>query len=72
VSAQCEAGNVKIVRGLWNDEFIRELENFPQARHDDCVNAFSGAHEQLRESNSSGNYSLGGNEAARTDADVNC
>jgi predicted phage terminase large subunit-like protein len=59
VSAQSEAGNVKIVRGLWNDEFIRELENFPQARHDDCVDAFSGAHEQLREANGGGgNYEL--------------
>ena len=24
ISAQAEAGNVKIVRGLWNDEFLRE------------------------------------------------
>jgi len=29
MSAQAEAGNVKIVRGLWNDEFLRSLENFP-------------------------------------------
>lgn len=48
VSAQCEAGNVKIVRGLWNDEFLRELENFPVGRHDDAVDALSGAHEVLR------------------------
>ena len=50
VSAQAEADNVKIVRGLWNAEFLRELENFPTGRHDDCVDALSGAHEQLRES----------------------
>jgi predicted phage terminase large subunit-like protein len=56
VSAQCEAGNVKIIRGLWNDEFIRELENFPQSRHDDCVDAFTGAYEQLRGLNGGGGY----------------
>lgn len=44
ISAQCEAGNVKIVRGLWNDDFIRVLENFPVAKHDDEVDALSGAH----------------------------
>jgi hypothetical protein len=47
VSAQAEAGNVKIVRGLWNDEFLRELENFPAGKHDDCVDALSGAYEQI-------------------------
>jgi len=47
VSAQCEAGNVKIVRGLWNDDFLRELENFPTGRHDDCVDALSGAFNRL-------------------------
>ena len=44
VSAQAEAGNIKIVRGLWNDEFLRELENFPAGKHDDCVDALSGAY----------------------------
>ena len=50
VSAQCEAGNVKIVRALWNDEFIRVLENFPDGKHDDAVDALSGAWATLRES----------------------
>lgn len=47
ISAQAEAGNVKILRGLWNDEFLRVLENFPAGRHDDEVDALSGAHSQL-------------------------
>ena len=47
ISAQCEAGNVKLVRGLWNDDFLRELENFPAGRHDDAVDALSGAYEQI-------------------------
>lgn len=38
-SAQCQAGNVSLVRGDWNEPFLRELENFPSAAwHDDqCV-----------------------------------
>lgn len=43
VSAQCEAGNVKILRGHWNEDFFREVENFPEASHDDIVDALSGA-----------------------------
>jgi predicted phage terminase large subunit-like protein len=49
ISAQAEGGHVKIVRGLWNSKFLRELELFPTARHDDCTDALSGAHEQLRD-----------------------
>jgi predicted phage terminase large subunit-like protein len=49
ISAQAEAGNVKIVRGLWNDEFLRVLENFPAAKHDDEVDGLSGAYETLRQ-----------------------
>jgi predicted phage terminase large subunit-like protein len=47
VSAQAEAGNIKIVRAPWNDEFLRELENFPTGKHDDAVDALSGAHSAL-------------------------
>jgi predicted phage terminase large subunit-like protein len=47
VSSQCEAGNVKLIRAIWNEEFLRELENFPTGRHDDAVDALTGAHEIL-------------------------
>jgi len=40
-------GNVQLVRGLWNAEFLRVLENFPAGKHDDEVDALSGAHETL-------------------------
>lgn len=41
-SAQCEAGNVKIVRGPWNDAYLRTLEAFPmKGAHDDDVDASS-------------------------------
>ena len=44
-SAQCEAGNVCFVRGDWNEEFFNQLEQFPDAPHDDhadaCATAFN-------------------------------
>lgn len=40
VSAQCEAGNIKVLRAPWNDAFFSELENFPEGAHDDqCLTA---------------------------------
>ncbi|HEX4265656.1 MAG TPA: phage terminase large subunit [Verrucomicrobiae bacterium] len=56
VSAQAEAGNIKIVRGLWNDSFIRVLENFPAGKHDDEVDGLSGAHGLLSDSSSLRDY----------------
>jgi len=47
VSAQCEARNVKILRGAWNERFFKEVENFPEGSHDDAVDALSGAFNQL-------------------------
>jgi predicted phage terminase large subunit-like protein len=47
VSAQVEAGNVSLVRGRWNEDFMRELENFPVGSHDDQVDALSGAFNYL-------------------------
>lgn len=34
-SAQAKAGNVKLVRGQWNEDFLREAENFDGT--EDCV-----------------------------------
>jgi predicted phage terminase large subunit-like protein len=42
-SAQAEAGNIRVVRASWNDDFFNELENFPMIKHDDIVDALSGA-----------------------------
>lgn len=39
--AQCEAGNVYLLRGTWNAEYIRELCGFPTGKHDDQVDASS-------------------------------
>ena len=53
VSAQVEAGNIAVLRAPWNEEFFRELENFPDGAHDDIVDALSGAFNEL-----SGNFSI--------------
>ena len=33
-SAQCEAGNVKLVRGEWNNPWLEEMTIFPNGRKD--------------------------------------
>lgn len=47
-SAQAEAGNIKLVRGPWNEAFLSEVENFPSTKtKDDQVDALSDALEEL-------------------------
>jgi len=45
--AQCHAGNVKIVRGPWNEEYLSELCSFPAGKFDDQVDASSNAFNEL-------------------------
>jgi predicted phage terminase large subunit-like protein len=52
-SAQCEAGNVKILRGPWNTTLCDNLEAFPEAAHDDTADACSGAFSMLQTGTSS-------------------
>jgi predicted phage terminase large subunit-like protein len=47
ISAQAEAGNIKILRAAWNEEFFRELEAFPEGKHDDMVDAMSSCYNEL-------------------------
>jgi predicted phage terminase large subunit-like protein len=42
-SAQCEAGNVDVLRGPWNDRWFGALEGFPVAKHDDDPDSTSRA-----------------------------
>lgn len=42
-STQVEAGNVDLLYGDWNEEFIGELERFPEGKHKDQVDAASRA-----------------------------
>jgi predicted phage terminase large subunit-like protein len=46
-ASQCEAGNVRLVRGPWNADFVDELCAFPDGAHDDQVDAASGAFIKL-------------------------
>lgn len=42
-AAQWQQGNVLLLEGSWNDIFLDELEGFPDALHDDQVDAASDA-----------------------------
>lgn len=44
-SAQCEAGNVDVLRADWNEGWFSNLEGFPTAKHDDDVDSTSRAFE---------------------------
>ena len=47
LSAQAEAGNVKLVRGAWNRAWIDEASVFPHGSYDDQVDAASRAFHRL-------------------------
>lgn len=47
VSSYAESGRIKVVKGSWNSAFFDELEVFPDAEHDDQVDALSGAFDYL-------------------------
>lgn len=49
VSSAAEHGNVKLVRGSWNEDFLAEIEAFPLGDHDDQVDALSGAFNAMAE-----------------------
>ncbi len=46
-AAQCEAGNVYLVKGDWNEAYIDELAAFPTGKFKDQVDASSGAFGRL-------------------------
>lgn len=45
--AQCAGGNVRLIRGEWNEAYLQELEHFPVGKHDDQIDASSCAYNQL-------------------------
>lgn len=57
-SSQVNAGNVKLVKGGWNRDFIEELRAFPKGKHDDQVDAASGAFSALTKREPLEMYSL--------------
>lgn len=46
---QVAAGNVRLLRGEWNEAYLSELEHFPVGKHDDQVDATSCAYNALCE-----------------------
>ena len=46
-AAQAEAGNVRVLEAAWNDALFDEIDVFPFGRHDDQVDALTGAFNQL-------------------------
>jgi len=48
-ASQWNAGNVQLVRGAWNGAYVEELTAFPKGKHDDQVDASSGAYNALVE-----------------------
>ncbi|MHB8284425.1 MAG: phage terminase large subunit [Caulobacteraceae bacterium] len=65
-SAQAQAGNVSVLRGLWNETWFAGLEAFPEGRHDDDADATSRAFNAFLERlNSQGLLDLIRRDASR-------
>lgn len=65
VSSQAEAGNIKLLRGPWNEDFLSELDNFPEGEHDDQVDALSGAFHMITQ-DSTGEWTPNMNQSGET------
>ena len=50
-AAQCNVGNVLMLRAPWNDAMIAEMRVFPNGAHDDQVDALSDAFAELTQNN---------------------
>lgn len=46
-SSQAEAGNVKLVKGAWIEDFLQEAELFPDGKFKDQIDSVSGAFNKL-------------------------
>jgi predicted phage terminase large subunit-like protein len=46
-NAACERGQVKLVEGEWNRDFIEEAASFPNGAHDDQIDAAVGAYSYM-------------------------
>lgn len=47
LAAQAQAGNVKLVRGAWNETWLRHMHGQPDLAHDDIMDASAGAFNDL-------------------------
>src|SRR5690606_28895404 len=51
-SSQVNAGNVKLLRGDWNSDFIEELRTFPNGKNDDQVDAAADGFNEIAQGGS--------------------
>lgn len=47
LSSQALAGNVKLLRGAWNERWLTHMHGQPDLAHDDTMDASSGAYNEL-------------------------
>ncbi len=51
MAAQWQAGNFDILTGAWNEEYLQQLENFPDSKFKDMVDASANAFTELETKN---------------------
>ena len=51
MAAQWQVGNFDIVYGDWNEPFLHQLENFPDGKFKDMVDAAANAFAELETKN---------------------
>jgi predicted phage terminase large subunit-like protein len=48
ISATCESGRIKLIRGGWNENFLSQIGAFPNGLHDDMLDCLvEAAHEEF-------------------------
>lgn len=47
LAAQSEAGNVRLVAGAWNEQWLAHMHSIPDGEHDDILDASTGAFNTL-------------------------
>lgn len=55
-ASQCQAGNVLICDGEWNERWLEELTSFPNGSFDDQVDSAAGAFGKLSKGGAKGSY----------------
>lgn len=68
-AAQCEARNIKLLRGDWNNAFLDEIEVFPFGRHDDQVDAAASGFNVLAANNGAASWLAAMDEVERRRAE---
>ena len=51
MAAQWQAGNFDIIAGEWNDEYLHQLENFPDSKFKDMVDASANGFAEIESAN---------------------